>query len=81
MSDRSNETIEALKLRVKRMQRSLQQELKRFLSGRVHEEPPERVPPIDLHLSKAGGGSSWSRDEIYRDDGGDAISLGSLGEI
>jgi hypothetical protein len=69
MSDRSKETIEALKQRVKRIQRSLQQELNRILSGRAPEELPELVPPVDLHLSKAGDGSSWSRDEIYREDG------------
>jgi plasmid stability protein len=68
--DLSKETIEALKRRARRNHRSLQQELKRILSEIGQEEPPaERLPPIDLHLSEAGGNSTWSREEIYRDDG------------
>jgi plasmid stability protein len=68
--DLPREVLEALKRRAARNNRSLQQELKRILSSLAEEEIPKPpLPPIQLKMSDAPTGSSWGREEIYRDDG------------
>lgn len=64
------DVLDALKRRAARHARSLEGELRYLLSMVAREEPPaERLPPIRLHLSAANPESSWSRAEIYGDDG------------
>ncbi len=68
--DVPDEVLEALKHRARRRERSLQGELRHILSSVARSEPPkERLPPLKLHFSDASAQSTWSREEIYDDDG------------
>jgi plasmid stability protein len=61
----------ALRERARRHGRSLQQELLAIFESAA-EEPasgPESLPPLQLTTVNGGGSSSWSRDDIYGDDG------------
>ena len=62
--------LEALKHRARRRERSLQGELRHILASVARSEPVrEPLPPLELHFSEATHQSSWSREEIYGDDG------------
>lgn len=62
--------LEVLKRRAKRHQRSLQGELRHILTTVAQEEPsPDPSPPLKLHFSEARPQTTWSREEIYGDDG------------
>ncbi len=64
------EVLAALKRRARRHHRSLEGELRELLSAVVREERlTEPAPPLELKLSTASPASSWSREEIYGDDG------------
>jgi len=64
------EVVAALKRRAARHERSLEGELRYILSSIAREEPPTSpLPPLQLKLSKASAESTWSREEIYGDDG------------
>jgi plasmid stability protein len=64
------DVLRALKRRAARHHRSLQGELRHLLQQIAEREAPaEALPPIELHLSTASGEGSWSREEIYGDDG------------
>ncbi len=64
------DVLEALKRRAARNERSLQRELQQLLFAIAREEPPrEPLPPLELHLSDIEPKTSWSRVEIYSDDG------------
>jgi plasmid stability protein len=64
------EVIAALKRRAARHERSLEGELRYILSSLAREEPPASpLPPIELKLSQASPPTTWSREEIYGDDG------------
>lgn len=63
------EVLTALKRRARRHHRSLEGELRELLSAAVREEPAEPVTPLELKLSAASPATSWSREEIYGDDG------------
>ena len=68
--DVPDEVLEALKIRARRRERSLQGELRHILSSVARSEPPrERLPPLNLKFSEASPHSTWSRGEIYSDDG------------
>ncbi len=68
--DVPDEVLEALKDRARRRERSLQGELRHILSSVARSEPPrQQLPPLKLHLSDASPGATWSREEIYGDDG------------
>jgi plasmid stability protein len=68
--DLSPEVIAALKRRAARHERSLEGELRYILAMIAREEPPSPpLPPLELKLSDALPGMSWSREEIYEDDG------------
>lgn len=63
-------TIAALKERAARHGRSMQQELRLLLLEAAEQPlPASEVPPLDLTLAHSGGSSTWSREEIYGDDG------------
>lgn len=68
--DIPEDVLAALKRRAARNSRSLQMEIKHHLFL-LAEEPPGIVPfrPLKLVLSDVEGSSTWSRDEIYGDDG------------
>jgi plasmid stability protein len=65
------EVIAALKRRASRNERSLEGELRYLLAKIAREEPPSTpLPPLQLKLSQAPSSTTtWSREEIYGDDG------------
>lgn len=64
------EVLAALKRRARRHHRSLQGELRELLSEVAREERrTDPQPPLALRLSSAAPTTSWSREEIYGDDG------------
>ena len=64
--DIPTEVLEVLKRRAQRHERSLQGELRHILTTVAKEEPS---PPLKLHFSEARPQTTWSREEIYGDDG------------
>jgi antitoxin (DNA-binding transcriptional repressor) of toxin-antitoxin stability system len=68
-SDETEWLVRILRERAKRHGRSLQQELRALLE--TAENGPEAVPlpPIRLVTVRTAGSSTWSRDEIYGDEG------------
>lgn len=69
--DLPEEVVDALKRRAAANHRSLQGELRHLLIELSREAPPAaEVPPLKLNLSSSGvTETTWSREEIYRDDG------------
>lgn len=64
------EVLDALKHRAQRHGRSLQGELRHILVTVARREPSSRpLPPLKLHFSSASPETTWSREEIYDDDG------------
>jgi plasmid stability protein len=64
------EVIAALKRRAARHERSLEAELRYILASLAGEGPPPApLPPLRLKLSQASPVMTWSREEIYGDDG------------
>jgi plasmid stability protein len=64
------EVLSALNRRAARHERSLEGELRYILAGLAQEEPPPPpLPPLHLKLSQASPPTTWSREEIYGDDG------------
>lgn len=62
--------MKALKRRAARHERSLQGELRHILTEVADEEGALRpLPPLSLKLSDAELETSWSRREIYGDEG------------
>ena len=66
----STSTLRALKRLARSHHRSLQEEL-RVIPERAAQLAPAsgNVGTLDLITVKTSKSSSWSRDEIYRDDG------------
>jgi plasmid stability protein len=68
--DMPPDVIAALKRRAARHERSLEGELRYVLAAMAREEPPALpLPPLHLKLSQASLPTTWSREEIYGDDG------------
>lgn len=65
----SSEVIAALKRRAARNGRSLEDELKHILATLAREESVLPLSPLRLNLSDALPKTSWSREEIYDEDG------------
>ena len=64
------DVVESLKRRAARNHRSLQKELTAILCSVAKDGPPvEPLAPLRLKLSRASTETTWSRDEIYGDDG------------
>ena len=61
----------ALRERARRHGRSLQQELLDILESAAAEPAhgSGSLPPLELTTVNIGGSSTWSREEIYDDDG------------
>lgn len=61
--------ITALRDRARRHGHSLEQEMRSILDAAESEGAGPPLPPIQLHTVQVGGDSSWSREEIYGDEG------------
>lgn len=60
----------ALRERAERHGHSVQQEVRQILADAAEEPAPKReLEPLRLHTVSVGGTSTWSREEIYGDDG------------
>jgi antitoxin (DNA-binding transcriptional repressor) of toxin-antitoxin stability system len=65
--DETEGLVRILRERARRHGRSLEQELRAILD--VAETAPAPLPPIRLTTVRTAGGSTWSREEIYGDEG------------
>jgi len=61
----------ALRERARKHGRSLQQELLAILESAAAEPTPgsATLPPLQLTTVHSGGSSTWSREDVYGDDG------------
>lgn len=65
--DETEGLVRILRERAKRHGRSLEQELRVILD--LAENAPAPLPPIRLTTVRTASGSTWSREEIYGDEG------------
>ncbi|WP_162958237.1 FitA-like ribbon-helix-helix domain-containing protein [Nocardia yunnanensis] len=66
----SDTTLRALRERAHRHGRSMQQELLDIIEAAAAEPVvAEKPEPIELATVRTAGTSSWSREDIYDDDG------------
>jgi antitoxin (DNA-binding transcriptional repressor) of toxin-antitoxin stability system len=61
--------LRILRERAKRHGHSLEQELRAILDAAKNSPGPAQLPPIRLTTVRTAGGSTWSREEIYGDEG------------
>lgn len=61
--------VAALRDRARRHGRSLRQELRSILDEVEAGERTAALPPIQLHTVRTTATSTWSREEIYDDEG------------
>jgi antitoxin (DNA-binding transcriptional repressor) of toxin-antitoxin stability system len=67
--DETEGLVRILRERARRHGRSLQQELRAILETAENGPGPTLLPPIRLATVRTAGSSTWSRDEIYGDEG------------
>ena len=67
--DDTDGLVRILRERAKRHGRSLEQELRAILDTAENGPEPAPLPPIRLATVRTRGSSSWSREEIYGDEG------------
>ena len=67
--DETEGLVRILRERAKRHGRSLEQELRAILDAAENALSPAQLPPIRLTTVRTSGGSTWSREEIYGDEG------------
>jgi antitoxin (DNA-binding transcriptional repressor) of toxin-antitoxin stability system len=67
--DETEGLVRILRERAKRHGRSLQQELRAILDTAENSPGPAPLPPIRLATVRTPGSSTWSREEIYGDEG------------
>jgi antitoxin (DNA-binding transcriptional repressor) of toxin-antitoxin stability system len=67
--DETEGLVRILRERAKRHGRSLEQELRAILDAAGSDPEAAALPPIRLATVRTGGSSSWSREEIYGDEG------------
>lgn len=63
------EVLASLKRLARRHHRSLQGELRAILEREARLAPGETTGPLQLHTVSTGNTGTWSRDEIYGDQG------------
>lgn len=61
--------VTALRDRARRHDRSLQQELRSILDAAEAGDQLRELPPIQLHTVRTSVDSTWSRGDIYDDEG------------
>lgn len=63
-------TLAALRERAERHGRSMQQELRTILEAAAQEPAPGETPaPLELITTRTSAAGTWSREEIYGDEG------------
>jgi antitoxin (DNA-binding transcriptional repressor) of toxin-antitoxin stability system len=67
--DETEGLVRILRERARRHGRSLEQELRAILDTAENGPEPARISPIRLATVRTAGSSSWSRKEIYGDEG------------
>ena len=67
--DETEGLVRILRERARRHGRSLEQELRAILDTAENGPGPAPLPPIRLATVRTAGSSSWSREEIYGDEG------------
>jgi antitoxin (DNA-binding transcriptional repressor) of toxin-antitoxin stability system len=67
--DETEGLVRILRERAKRHGRSLQQELRAILDTAENSPGPAPLLPIRLVTVRTAGSSTWSREEIYGDQG------------
>jgi plasmid stability protein len=67
--DETEGLVRILRERAKRHGRSLEQELRAILDAAENGPEPAALPPIRLATVRTSGSSSWSREEMYGDEG------------
>jgi len=68
VTDETAGLVRVLRERATRHGRSLEQELRAILDAASGQEPAP-LPPIRLATVRTAGTSTWSREEIYGDEG------------
>jgi antitoxin (DNA-binding transcriptional repressor) of toxin-antitoxin stability system len=68
-ADEMEGLVRVLRERAKRHGRSLREELRVILEAAERDPEPAPLPPIRLITVRAGGNSTWSREEMYGDEG------------
>jgi antitoxin (DNA-binding transcriptional repressor) of toxin-antitoxin stability system len=69
MTDETEGLVRILRDRARRHGRSLEQELRAILDTAENAAGPAPLPPIRLATVRSAGSSTWSREEIYGDEG------------
>ncbi len=67
--DETEGLVRILRERARRHGRSLEQELRAILDAAENAAGAAPLPPIRLTTVRTVGGSTWSREEIYGDEG------------
>ena len=67
--DETEGLVRVLRERARRHGRSLEQELRAILDVAQNAPGPAQLPPIRLTTVRTAGGLTWSREEIYGDEG------------
>jgi plasmid stability protein len=67
--DETEGLVRILRDRARRHARSLEQELRAILEVAENGAGTAPLPPIHLATVRTAGGSTWSREDIYGDEG------------
>jgi antitoxin (DNA-binding transcriptional repressor) of toxin-antitoxin stability system len=69
VTDETEGLVRILRDRARRHGRTLREELQTILDAAENGPEPAPLPPISLTTVRTAGGSTWSRGEIYGDEG------------
>ena len=69
MVDETEGLVRILRERARRHGRSLRQEIQVILDAAEHGSAADPLPPIRLTTVRTATSSTWSREEIYGDEG------------
>jgi antitoxin (DNA-binding transcriptional repressor) of toxin-antitoxin stability system len=69
ITDETEALVRVLRERAKRNGRSLRQELRTILDMAESAPAPAPLAPIHLATVRTSGSATWSREEIYGDEG------------
>lgn len=69
ITDETTGLVRILRNRAKRHGRSLEQELRAILDAAENGPAAAPLPPIRLVTVRTAGSSTWSREDVYGDEG------------